>query len=68
MQAVNAAVRGATPFWDALADVGNDPNIGAFAGNSANAYFAGDGIHLSDLGQAVVAQYCIAALQSLGVY
>jgi hypothetical protein len=56
----------ANPPWDAIADWGNDPNMGQNGQGSSSTYYS-DGTHPTDVGYQVGTNYVLAALATLGV-
>lgn len=64
-QSINTLIRANLgTFADGICDWGNDANMGQ-SGQDGTAYYAGDGIHPSPLGWAVMATYAAAAIDAL---
>jgi lysophospholipase L1-like esterase len=70
--AIRAATLGQSNTADALADVQSDPTIGPFSAASNHTYYCNVGpndfsigVHPTDIGNAIVAPYIIAAVGSL---
>lgn len=64
-QMLNTLIRGASAFYDYLADVGADATIGE-AGQETNTTYYADLVHLTNAGYAIVAGYHAAAYAALG--
>jgi lysophospholipase L1-like esterase len=62
--AVNTSIRGDASFYDALADIAGDATMGNVA-NTTNLTYYADGIHPTATGQALLAPYVTAAVQTL---
>lgn len=63
-QIFNTLVRNDSSFYDALADIGNDPVIGE-PGDHTNPIYYADNVHLTSAGYAIVSQYVYDAIQSI---
>lgn len=62
---LNTTIRAQYGNWShALMDVGGDTTIGA-TGASTNMTYYADGVHLTSAGEAIVADYALAALNAL---
>jgi lysophospholipase L1-like esterase len=65
-QTFNTSIRNqTTPPWDAIADWGNDANMGQ-AGQYSNTTYYADGLHPTDAGHDVGMSYVKTAVNSLG--